>query len=145
VRLKESQQRRRRDHCDDTLGLSLPTERHATGVVERLFLEDRRLFQAIVVIRHAGRAGHDARARVGVVHMNELGRLRHGQWPQQHRVDDGKNGGVSADADAKRQQGRDREAAILPEYPRGKLQVLKKSFHDRLLRIDEVLRSAYFF
>jgi hypothetical protein len=81
VDLQKSQQGRRRNHRDDTLGLRLSAERHTTGVVERLFLEDARFLEAIVVIRHAGRAPGDASGRVGVVHVDELARLRHRQRP----------------------------------------------------------------
>ena len=128
---EQAQQRRRPHHGDDALRIALAAERDAAGVVERLFLEDVRLAQTVVVVGHARRPCpvRDARARIGVVHVDELLGVRHGQRLQQHRVDDRENRGVGADADGERQDGGGGEAAVLPQQPGREFTLLKQTIH----------------
>ena len=61
--------------------------------------------------------------------MDELLGVRHRQRLQQHRVDDGEDGRVRADADRQRQDGGGRESAIFPQQAGCEPDLLKETSH----------------
>ena len=48
------------------------------------------------------------------------------QRPQQHAIDDGKNGGVGADAERERQDGDEGKPGLAPQHTAGVADVLKQ-------------------
>ena len=65
-----------------------------------------------------------------------------GRGFEQHAVDNREDGDVGGQAQGQRGNGRDREAAVLPEHPKGDPQVLKQSFHGYVsLRTDAAAGS----
>jgi hypothetical protein len=128
-RAKQAKQRRAREHRRDPLRVALDAEGHASRVVKRLLFEDADLAQPVVVVGHTRRPALDAGARIAVVHQHEALRLGHRQRPEEHGVDDGEYGGVCADAERERHNGRDGQRTVLPEQTQGKSQVLTEAFH----------------
>ena len=57
--------------------------------------------------------------------MDQLLGLRHRQRLQQNRVDHSEDGGIRADAEREGQNGRGREAAVLPEEAEAEAEVLQ--------------------
>ena len=57
--------------------------------------------------------------------MDELLGVRHGQRPQEHRIDDCEDRGVGPDAQGERQDGGGGKAAVLPQQPEAEPDVLQ--------------------
>ena len=106
----------------------------SAALVERLAVEEVRERQPIVVVGHRRAGALDARARKRVVEKDEAVGFGIRQRPQQHGADDGEDRGVGADAERQRQDGGQREGAILAEQPEREAEILNQSFHVTLPR-----------
>ena len=132
LRAEHPEERRRDEHRLDAFGLCQPAaaDRDAGLAEQRRLLERRHVALAVEVVGHAvGAAGLDARAGVFIEEADQPVGLGKRQRLEQDAVDDRENCDVGRQTQGQGRNGREREAAILPEQPSGKAQILQQSFH----------------
>ena len=127
LRAEHAEERRRDDHRLDALRLRKPrpAQRDAGFAKQPRLFEHRHVALAIEVVGHAVVAfGHDAGARILVEDADQPVRLGERQRLQEHPVDDRKDCDVGRQAQRQRGNGREGEAAVFPEQPGGKTEIL---------------------
>ena len=98
-------------------------DRHAVAV-DRQPREGGDVPPALVVVRQRAAVVGDAGLGIGVVHAHQPVGGGEGERPEQHRVDDGEDGQVGADAERQGGESGDREARRLAHQADGIAQVL---------------------
>ncbi len=126
------EERRRHLHRRDTLGARALTDTESAALVQRLTLEDVGQRETVEMVGHRRAGALDAGAREGIVEQDQA--LGFGVWQrtQQHRADNREDGRVRADAQGQRQDGRQRERAVLTKQPEGKAEILNESVNRTL-------------
>jgi len=129
-RAQEAEERGRGSGGEQLLHGPPFAHRHAlVELVEGLFLEDRQLAEAVVIVPRARDRAHDPCLGVAVVEKEDPVRLGHGQGPEQHGVHDREDRGVGPDAEGQGEKGGQGEPLVLPEEPSPIAKIAKEGFH----------------
>ena len=121
---QDAKERRRHPERGDAFGGGALADSKPAELIERLALEHVGQGQAVEVVGHRRAGPLDPGAREAIEQKHQPIGFRVRQRTQQDRSDDGEDRGVRADADRQREDGCQRERAILPEQPEGETQIL---------------------
>ena len=111
-RAEQREERRGHDGAFDALGLAAAGEIESDGVVGRHLLEGMTSIAIVHVLPGGGRDVVEPRTLQVAPDHHESIRVAVRKRPQQHAVDDGKDGGVGTDAEREGEQHDDREPRI---------------------------------